>query len=108
MITTVALAASQNTFGVFVGASIGNFMVSVVAVLVGWALKDYISERIANFIGGCLFLVFACFTLAEALRSQGFFMWRWFVNRADATVLALVASGSRPFLTMTGATGNRY
>jgi len=106
MITTVALAASQNTFGVFVGASIGNFMVSVVAVLAGWALKDFISERIANFIGGSLFLVFACVTLAEALRSQGFFMWRWFMNRADATLLALVASGSRPFLTMTGA--NRH
>jgi putative Ca2+/H+ antiporter (TMEM165/GDT1 family) len=102
MITTVALAASQNTFGVLVGASIGNFVVSCVAVLAGWALRDYISERLANLIGGTLFLVFSFFTLAEALRSQGFYMWSWVMKRADTTLLALVASGSRPFLTMSG------
>ncbi len=55
---TIALAASNNAFGVSVGAILGHSICAVIAVSCGRLIAGRISERQLTLIGGCLFIVF--------------------------------------------------
>jgi putative Ca2+/H+ antiporter (TMEM165/GDT1 family) len=55
---TIALAASNNPFGVTVGAILGHTICAVIAVSCGRLIAGRISERQLTLIGGCLFIVF--------------------------------------------------
>lgn len=63
-ITTIGLAASQNTIGVTTGAILGHAICALIAVLGGRLVAGRISEKLITAIGGVLFLVFALVTLA--------------------------------------------
>jgi len=63
MIATIALAAAKSPLGVVFGGIAGHIVATVIAVLGGFFLGKYISERNARLIGGALFLVFALLTL---------------------------------------------
>ncbi len=58
-ISTIALAASKNPFGVVLGGCIGHSICTAVAVIGGSALASRISEKSVNICGGILFLIFA-------------------------------------------------
>eukprot|EP00429_Kryptoperidinium_foliaceum_P055444 CAMPEP_0176089042 /NCGR_PEP_ID=MMETSP0120_2-20121206/44591_1 /TAXON_ID=160619 /ORGANISM="Kryptoperidinium foliaceum, Strain CCMP 1326" /LENGTH=229 /DNA_ID=CAMNT_0017422915 /DNA_START=30 /DNA_END=719 /DNA_ORIENTATION=- len=58
-ISTVALAAAKNPWGVMLGGSIGHCCCTSLAVLGGKYLAASISERIVVGVGGVLFLLFA-------------------------------------------------
>jgi putative Ca2+/H+ antiporter (TMEM165/GDT1 family) len=58
-ISTIALAASKNPYGVTLGGCLGHALCTGLAVLGGKLLASRISERAVNSIGGCLFLIFA-------------------------------------------------
>lgn len=58
-ISTIAMAASKNPYGVTLGSFIGHAMCTGLAVVGGKLLASRISERAVNAIGGALFLVFA-------------------------------------------------
>ena len=63
MLATIALAVHSNPICVAAGASLGHALATVIAVLIGAVASRYISERMVNFIGGALFLLFAAETL---------------------------------------------
>jgi Ca2+/H+ antiporter, TMEM165/GDT1 family len=58
-IATIALAASQEPFGVTVGGCLGHAICTAFAVVGGKLLAAKISERTVSFVGALLFLVFA-------------------------------------------------
>ncbi|CAG9460978.1 unnamed protein product [Pedinophyceae sp. YPF-701] len=62
MLATVALGAAQNPVGVTLGAILGHFVATVIAVVGGALISRHISEKQVGIIGGSLFLVFAAFT----------------------------------------------
>jgi Ca2+/H+ antiporter, TMEM165/GDT1 family len=62
---TIALAASNNPFGVTVGAILGHSICAVIAVSCGRMLAGRISERQLTIIGGCLFIVFGVIAAME-------------------------------------------
>jgi Ca2+/H+ antiporter, TMEM165/GDT1 family len=62
---TIALAASNNAFGVTVGAILGHSICAVIAVSCGRLIAGRISERQLTLIGGCLFIVFGVVAAME-------------------------------------------
>ena len=62
---TIALAASNNAFGVTVGAILGHSICAVIAVSCGRMISGRISERQLTLIGGCLFIVFGVVAAME-------------------------------------------
>jgi putative Ca2+/H+ antiporter (TMEM165/GDT1 family) len=62
---TIALAASNNAFGVTVGAILGHSICAVIAVSCGRLIAGRISERQLTLIGGCLFIVFGVIAAME-------------------------------------------
>ncbi|MCO5614609.1 hypothetical protein L7F22_068893 [Adiantum nelumboides] len=65
--STVALSAASSPVGVVLGAVAGHGIATLLAVLGGSFLSNYISEKVTAYIGGSLFLIFAAFTLYEIL-----------------------------------------
>jgi putative Ca2+/H+ antiporter (TMEM165/GDT1 family) len=62
---TIALAASNNPFGVTLGAILGHTICAVIAVSCGRMIAGRISERQLTIIGGCLFIVFGVVAAME-------------------------------------------
>lgn len=62
MLATIALGAAQSPWGVASGAIGGHLIATLVAVLGGAFLANYISEKLVGYLGGALFLVFAVAT----------------------------------------------
>ncbi|NEQ28385.1 MAG: TMEM165/GDT1 family protein [Microcoleus sp. SIO2G3] len=56
---TIALAASNNAYGVTSGAILGHAVCAAIAVIGGRMVAGRISERMVTALGGALFLVFA-------------------------------------------------
>ena len=56
---TITLAASNNPWGVTVGAIVGHTICTIIAVIGGRLIAGRISERMVTVIGGLLFLIFA-------------------------------------------------
>ncbi|CAN8070764.1 unnamed protein product [Agarophyton chilense] len=63
MLATVALAAAKSPWGVIVGGISGHFVATIIAVVGGSFLGNFLSERNARLIGGVLFFVFALLTI---------------------------------------------
>jgi Ca2+/H+ antiporter, TMEM165/GDT1 family len=64
-IATIALSASNNPFGVTLGAIFGHTICALIAVIGGKLMAGRISERVTVALGGLLFLIFAAVALAE-------------------------------------------
>jgi putative Ca2+/H+ antiporter (TMEM165/GDT1 family) len=64
-LATIALAAASNPTGVVLGAVAGHGAATVIAVLGGSFLGNYLSERVVQYLGGSLFLVFAAATMYD-------------------------------------------
>lgn len=64
-ITTIALAASNNAWGVTFGAILGHSICALIAVMAGRLIASRISERTVTAIGGVLFLIFGFVALIE-------------------------------------------
>jgi Ca2+/H+ antiporter, TMEM165/GDT1 family len=62
-IATIALAASNNPFGVTIGAIVGHTICALIAVLGGKLIAGRISEKTITFIGGGLFILFGVFAI---------------------------------------------
>jgi len=73
MISTIALSAAKNPWGVVVGGSAGHAMATILAIGGGSLMTKYISEQVANILGGVLFLVFAGTTVWDAFAPGGGF-----------------------------------
>jgi len=58
-ISTIALAAAKNPWGVMLGGALGHCCCTSLAVLGGKYLATSISERVVVGVGGVLFLIFA-------------------------------------------------
>ncbi|AGF52640.1 transmembrane protein FT27 [Synechocystis sp. PCC 6803] len=58
-IATIALAASNNAWGVSAGAILGHTICAVIAVMGGKFVAGRISEKTVTLIGGLLFYLFA-------------------------------------------------
>uniref|UniRef100_A0A803Q4B4 GDT1 family protein n=1 Tax=Cannabis sativa TaxID=3483 RepID=A0A803Q4B4_CANSA len=62
MLATIALGAAQSPWGVASGAIAGHLLATVIAIIGGAFLANYISEKLVGYLGGVLFLVFAVAT----------------------------------------------
>ncbi|CAN8324309.1 unnamed protein product [Cochlearia groenlandica] len=62
MLATVALGAAQSPWGVASGAIAGHLVATLLAIIGGAFLANYISEKLVGYVGGSLFLVFAAAT----------------------------------------------
>ncbi|KAG7584671.1 Gdt1 family [Arabidopsis thaliana x Arabidopsis arenosa] len=63
--STIALAAASSPLGVIAGALAGHGAATLLAVLGGSLLGNFLSEKAIAYVGGILFLVFAAVTVAE-------------------------------------------
>ncbi|EOA34337.1 hypothetical protein CARUB_v10021857mg [Capsella rubella] len=63
--STIALAAASSPLGVIAGALVGHGAATLLAVLGGSLLGNFLSEKAIAYVGGVLFLVFAAVTVAE-------------------------------------------
>lgn len=62
MLATIALGAAQSPWGVASGAIAGHLLATILAIVGGAILAEYISEKLVGYLGGALFLVFAVAT----------------------------------------------
>lgn len=58
-ITTVAIAALYNVYGVLIGTSLAYFCTILIAIVCGHFLSKYVSEKQMTLIGGIIFLLFS-------------------------------------------------
>lgn len=73
-LATIALAAASSPTGVVLGALAGHGFATGVAVLGGSFLGQYLSERVVQYVGGTLFLVFAGITFFDIFSQSGTFL----------------------------------
>ncbi|KAJ0265684.1 Protein PAM71 [Hirschfeldia incana] len=65
--STIALAAASSPLGVIAGALAGHGAATLLAVLGGSLLGNFLSEKAIAYVGGVLFLVFAAVTVSEII-----------------------------------------
>ncbi|KAL4461529.1 hypothetical protein ABPG74_016153 [Tetrahymena malaccensis] len=66
-LSTIAMGASFNFYKVFIGAALGHFCCSLLAITGGKYLAEQLSERTLTFLGGLLFVTYGCGTLYSSL-----------------------------------------
>ncbi len=64
-IATIALAASNNPWGVSLGAILGHTLCAAIAIVGGRLVAGRISERMIIALGGVLFLIFGVVAIVE-------------------------------------------
>jgi len=64
-IATIALAATNPVFAVILGGCMGHAVATSMAVLAGRFLKEHVSEKTVQILGGLAFFFFAALTLYE-------------------------------------------
>ncbi|MBF2028489.1 MAG: TMEM165/GDT1 family protein [Oscillatoriales cyanobacterium C42_A2020_001] len=64
---TIALAASNNPWGVTIGATLGHAVCAAIAVVGGRLVAGRISERVVTALGGGLFIIFG---IAAAIQGK--------------------------------------
>lgn len=64
-LATIALASSNNPFGVTIGAILGHAICAAIAVVGGRLVAGRISERVLTALGGGLFVLFGVVALVE-------------------------------------------
>ncbi|KAL4858191.1 GDT1-like protein 1 [Chlorella vulgaris] len=69
-LATIALAAASSPTGVVLGAIAGHGIATFVAVLGGSFLGKYVDERVVQYVGGSLFLLFAAASIYD-IATQG-------------------------------------
>ena len=65
---TIALAASNNAWGVTIGAILGHTICAALAVIFGRLVAGRISERVVTALGGVLFIIFG---VVAAVQNKG-------------------------------------
>ena len=70
-LATIALAAADDPLGVTAGAIVGHGTATVLAIVGGSMLSDYVSEKVLAYVGGSLFIVFALATAADLVANSG-------------------------------------
>ena len=84
-IATIAMAADEDVYGVTLGAMIGHFLCTGLAVIGGRILASKISERTVVIVGGALFLLFSVLLAIEH--------WRVVLSLLNLDTAALLGSG---------------
>jgi putative Ca2+/H+ antiporter (TMEM165/GDT1 family) len=69
-LATIALSAASSPVGVVSGAVAGHGVATLVAVLGGSVLSEYVSEKVVQYVGGSLFLVFAATYVVDIVRGD--------------------------------------
>lgn len=69
-LATIALSAASSPVGVVTGAVAGHGVATLIAVLGGSVLGQYLNERVVQYVGGSLFLVFAGATAFDIFRTM--------------------------------------
>lgn len=64
-ITTIGLSASNNAWGIAVGAVLGHAICAAIAVIGGKLIAGRISDKTITLIGGSLFVLFALLALVQ-------------------------------------------
>lgn len=69
-LATIALSAASSPVGVVTGAVAGHGVATLIAVLGGSVLGKYLNEKVVQYVGGSLFLVFAGATALDIYRTM--------------------------------------
>ena len=69
-LATIALSAASSPVGVVTGAVAGHGMATLIAVLGGSVLGKYLNEKVVQYVGGSLFLVFAGATALDIYKTM--------------------------------------
>lgn len=69
-LATIALSAASSPVGVTTGAVAGHGVATLIAVLGGSVLGKYLNEKVVQYVGGSLFLVFAGATVLDIVRTM--------------------------------------
>lgn len=64
-LSTIAMGASFNFYRVFIGAALGHFCCSLLAITGGKLLAEKLSERTLTLLGGILFVTYGIGTVAS-------------------------------------------
>lgn len=68
-LATIALSAASSPVGVVAGAVSGHGVATLIAVLGGSVLGQYLNEKVVQYVGGSMFLVFAGITAFDVYKT---------------------------------------
>ena len=68
-LATIALSAASSPVGVVAGAVTGHGVATLIAVLGGSVLGQYLNEKVVQYVGGSMFLVFAGITAFDVYKT---------------------------------------
>ena len=68
-LATIALSAASSPVGVVAGAVTGHGVATLIAILGGSVLGQYLNEKVVQYVGGSMFLVFAGITAFDVYKT---------------------------------------
>jgi len=67
-LATFAMAAKyKSLFQVWLGATLGMIMINLFGIMIGNIIRNYLPEKTANFLAGCIFILFGVITFLSIL-----------------------------------------